>query len=272
MINLMYAGNDKVFDGLLISLLSITKHNKDELSVFILTTDLSAFDENYKPFSTAQAKILEDVLKETNQNSKVQIIRVDEFNQELTDSANANSSYTPFAYLRLYADEFNEIPNKILYLDYDTVANANISELYNINIENHEFAASFDYYGRWFIGPRYCNSGVMLLNMQKIRESKLFKKCREVCHTKKMLLPDQSALNKCVKKKLILPQKFNSQKKLKQNTVIRHFSKTIKFFPWFHTVNVKPWHIERLHEFYKCFEFDDILSKYTQIKEKYYEQ
>ena len=113
MINLMYAGNDKVFDGLLISLLSITKHNKDELSVFILTTDLSTFNENYKPFSTAQAKILEDVLKETNQNSKIQIIRVDEFNQELTDSANANSSYTPFAYLRLYADEFDEIPNKI---------------------------------------------------------------------------------------------------------------------------------------------------------------
>ena len=48
MINLLFCGNDKVYDGLLISLLSITKHTKDALNVNILTVDLQDIDEKYK--------------------------------------------------------------------------------------------------------------------------------------------------------------------------------------------------------------------------------
>ena len=60
---------------------------------------------------------------------------------------------------------------------------------------------SLDYYGKWFFKNKkikfnYINSGVLLLNMKKIRETGLFKKAREMCQNKKMFMPDQSSLNK----------------------------------------------------------------------------
>ena len=43
---------------------------------------------------------------------------------------------------------------------------------------------SLDYYGKWFFKNKkikfnYINSGVLLLNLKKIRETKLFKKARQ---------------------------------------------------------------------------------------------
>ena len=60
---------------------------------------------------------------------------------------------------------------------------------------------SLDYYGKWFFKNKkirfnYINSGVLLLNLKKIRETGLFKKAREMCQNKKMFMPDQSSLNK----------------------------------------------------------------------------
>ena len=54
MINLMYAGNTKVFDGMLTSILSILKHNNDELNIYILTVNLHDFNANYLPITDEQ--------------------------------------------------------------------------------------------------------------------------------------------------------------------------------------------------------------------------
>ena len=51
MINLMFCGNDKVIDGMIISLLSIVKHCKKPLNVFILTMDLHELNEKYMPIN-----------------------------------------------------------------------------------------------------------------------------------------------------------------------------------------------------------------------------
>ena len=40
MINLMFCGNYKVIDGMIISLLSIVKYCKKPLNIFVLTMDL----------------------------------------------------------------------------------------------------------------------------------------------------------------------------------------------------------------------------------------
>jgi len=54
MINLLYCGNYKVFDGVLISLLSAVKHTKEAVHTYLLTMDLSDIDENFKPISEEQ--------------------------------------------------------------------------------------------------------------------------------------------------------------------------------------------------------------------------
>lgn len=262
MINLLFTGNVKVFDGLAISLISIVRHCKEELNVKVLTMDLSGQNPNYKPLSVEQIQALEQYVQNTNQNSKIDLYDITElFKQKNKDSVNMENSYSPYAFLRLLADEVKQIPDKILYLDVDVVACGNIKELYDHDIENYEYAAVKDYYGRWFINHNYINSGVMLLNMKKIRETKLFEQCRTIVNTKKMKFPDQTALNKCATSKLYLPSKFNSQRRDKDTDIIRHFCKTIRWLPWFHTLNIKPWHLEKINKKLKCHKFDDVIME-----------
>lgn len=47
MINILYAGNNKVFDGILISILSMRKHTKKELNIICLTMDLTEKDARF---------------------------------------------------------------------------------------------------------------------------------------------------------------------------------------------------------------------------------
>ena len=50
MINLMFCGNYKVIDGMIISLLSIVKYCKKPLNIFVLTMDLQEMNENLNKF------------------------------------------------------------------------------------------------------------------------------------------------------------------------------------------------------------------------------
>jgi hypothetical protein len=78
-----------------------------------------------------------------------------------------------------------------------------------------------------------------------------------------MYFPDQTALNLSAKKKKFFSSRFNDQRKFHKDTVIQHFSKSIRWWPIFHTVNVKPWNIEQMHSVYKIHAYDDILSDYA---------
>ena len=215
MINLLYGGNDKVFDGLMISLLSASKNTKDTIRAYVLTMDLSDVNEKYQPINEQHRKYLEDMLKEQNPDSTVTLIDItDIYKSSMLNSKNLKNHFTPLAQLRLFADMIPEIPYKVIYLDTDTVVNGDLKELFKIDISNYELAAVKDLYNwlnpnRWKV-KKYFNSGVLLLNMKEIRKTKLFKKSRELVANKKMISPDQDALNFLVKKKLMLPEKFNA--------------------------------------------------------------
>ena len=84
---------------------------------------------------------------------------------------------------------------------------------------------------------------------------------------KKMLMPDQTALNYLAKSKKLVPRKYNEQHKMMNDTIFRHFTTTFKFFPYFKTQTIKPWHINELHNILNTYCFDDILDEYKKIKE-----
>lgn len=265
MINLMFCGNEKVYDGILISVMSILKHTKETLNVYVLTADLQDINEKYKPITNVQTETIREVLKNKNPENEIKLIDITHlFKSEMLETININTSYTPYIFLRLFADKIEELPSKLLYLDADIVCYKDIKELYDVDVSDYEFAASKDYLGRWFIDYKYMNSGVLLLNLDKIREKDSFTNCRKMCIEKKMLLPDQTALNKVCKSKLYLPRKFNEQKERKDDTVIRHFSMTIKLIP-FKKINIKPWNIDEMHNIYGVHDFDDILDEYSKI-------
>ena len=271
LINLMFAGNSRVYDGLLIAGLSIVKYCKEPITVFVLTMDLTNRNADYRPINREQIIALNKIYKSVNDSSSVVAIDVrEQYHKSLANTPNEDTSYTPYALLRLLAEDILDIPDKVLYLDADIVANGDISSLYNVNIDNYEIAGVRDYYGRFFFYPNYLNSGVLLMNMKSIRQTRLLSRALKMCQQRKVFLPDQTAINKCARKKKFLPSKYNEQNKLKEDTVIRHFSMTIKFFPKFRTQNIKPWHIDKVHDVLKITEFDDILDEYRKIilKEK----
>lgn len=132
---------------------------------------------------------------------------------------------------------------------------------------------SLDYYGKWFFKNKkikfnYINSGVLLLNLEKIRQTKLFKRAREMCKEKKMFMPDQSSINKLSVGKKIEQRKYNEQRRLKKDTVFQHFTTSFRLLPFFHKVTIKPWNIDKVHKKLKIFEYDDILYGYMSIQKE----
>lgn len=273
MINLLFCGNDKVFDGLMISLLSASKNTSDTLRVYVLTMDLHDVDEKYQPLTEKHRKFLEDMIKEKNSSSTVTLIDVTKmYKESMLASKNLKNHFTPYAQLRLFADMIPEIPYKVIYLDTDTIINGDLKELFKIDITNYELACVKDLYNwlnpyRWKV-RKYFNSGVLLLNMKAIRKSKLFKKSRELVANKKMISPDQDALNFLVKKKLVLPEKFNAKDKYYKEIIVHHFCNVRRKHHFF--FRVKPWMVDLVKE--KMDAYNDLLDEYLERKNKFEEK
>lgn len=273
MINLLYCGNDKVFDGLLISLLSASKNTKDTLRAYVLTMDLSDVDEKYQPLTESHRKFIEDAIKKNNSDNTVTLIDITKlYKESMLNSKNLKNHFTPYAQLRLFADMIPEIPYKIIYLDTDTIVNGDLKELFKIDITNYELACVKDLYNwlnpyRWKVG-KYFNSGVLLLNMKAIRKSKLFKKSRELVATKKMISPDQDALNFLVKDKLVLPEKFNAKDKYYKDIIVHHFCNVRKKHHFF--FRVKPWMVDLVKQ--KMDAYNDLLDEYSELKKTFEEK
>ncbi len=267
MLNILICGNKGVFDGMLLCALSIIKHSSRKINLFIGTMDLTDLDPRFVPISEDDAAVIDKLLKEKNPESSARIIDFGEnFRRELINSKNIKTGYTPYAMIRLFADECELLPDKLLYLDTDVLLSGDIGELYDVDVENYDLAGVRDNYGRFFIYPNYLNSGVMLWNLKAIREKGIFRRATNLCNKKKMLLMDQSAINKYAKKKLILPRRFNEQSKNRSDTLVRHFSMRIKWFPIFKTVKIKPWNFDLIHEKLKLHEYDDIFEAFDKIK------
>ena len=266
-----YCGNKKIFPGLLLSALSLAKHTDRPLRVLVLSMDLHELNAAYLPFSENQMRVLDEVLKEKNPESRAELIDLtDLYKETLAEGKNARNLYTPYAQLRLFLTELAGLPDKVVYLDADTMCTGDIAELYDIDVSGYEYGAVLDHMGKFWISPTYCNSGVLLLNLPVLRETALFPRIREYVRTHRMVMPDQSALHRLGTKKLFLPDRFNEQRKIKEDTVVKHFCKGTDFYfiiPV--SFNIKQWQRDKVHRRLKIFCFDDLYEKYDRLAEKY---
>lgn len=269
--NILLCGNEKVFDGALTELISITNKTKEPVKCYIFTMDLSRIKQEYISIKDEQIEFLDKVVKSKKlQNSVEKIDVTDLYEKEFGYCKNENAYCTPYTLLRLLADLVPNIPDKILYLDIDMMANGDISELYNIDISEYEYAAVKEKYGSIFIWPDYINAGMLLLNMKKIKETGLLKKARELIKNKKMLFADQDAIYRATTKKLLISRIYNEQSKFnKKDTIICHFCKRLLWTPYPHTENFKQWQIQEVHKILKCYAFDKDLEEYIKLKKEY---
>ena len=232
--NILYCGDKGIARGALVSILSIIKYNDRPIHFFILTI-------NYKDtvaFTEKSAKFLDELVKKTNPKSFVKLIDATEVFVENLPKKNMGSYFTPCSMLRLYIDKVPEIAklDRVLYLDYDVVCRGDLSEFYNTDLDGIEAAGVLDIYGKNFYHYRgifnfdYMNSGVMLFNMRECLKTGMFEKAATLCAKRWMMLADQAALNKVIKKRKLMPRKYNEQQdKPKPDTVFHHFSNNFKF-------------------------------------------
>lgn len=274
MINILLCGNKKVFDGALCELISITRRTSEPITCYIFTADVSRLNENYMPITDEQIEFLDSFVKETNIESSV--IKKDVtsiYEEEFLNSPNESAYCTPYTLLRLLPDKVDGMPDKLLYLDIDMMIGDDLTKLYNINIDDYEYAAVKEKVGKWFISTDYINAGMLLMNMNKIKETGLLEKARDKIKTKKMLFADQDAIYRSTTKKMILPRIYNEQARFNdKNTVVCHFCKRLLWYPYPHTANYKQWHVDEVHSILKCYAFDDDLNEYLRLKNMFEEK
>ncbi len=268
--NILYCGDKNIEEGLLISVLSLINNVREEICVYVMTMQIEYNGRAYAAVSDSTISFLDERVRAKFPLGFVKKLDVTEKFRAEVPEANMSTRFTPFCMLRLFADQFSELPDKLLYLDNDVVCRRDITDFYSQPMDDWELAGVLDYYGGWFFRRNifrrdYINSGVLLLNLARIRESGLFSACRRMCVNKKMFMPDQSAINKLSSAKKLLPRKYNEQRKLKSDTVLQHFTTSFRFFPWLHTLTVKPWQVDKVHDVLKLHEYDELLTQFQTL-------
>ena len=272
MVNILFCGNDRVFDGILTGALSILKRTESDepFTFYIYTMDASHIKPTYTPITKKTVDFFEKVIKKYNpENRAVMVDVTDLYKKEFSGCPNESAYCSPYTLIRLLADLVPEMPDKLLYLDADILFNRDVHLLYDIDVEGYEYAAARDHYGKYMISPNYVNAGVLLFNLKYMKETGILAKSRDWLRLKKLVFADQSALIRSTTRKKMLPQRFNDQKFLHGHTVVRHFSKRLFWLPYPHTENIKQWQVDKIHKVFGYRQFDDILSEYTDIRKIY---
>lgn len=296
--NILYCGDWGISRGVLVSILSLLKHNRGELHIYIMTVRY----EGVEPFEAKTAEFLDELVKngvkgkiKGNAKSFVRLVDATKAFEKDPPERNMGTYFTPCAMLRLYMDEVAGLSSleRILYLDYDVVCRGDVSEFYSTDMTGVEVAGVLDIYGRrWYkyhgvlkrkrdarewldvrdrpwsvLKQDYMNSGVMLFNLVECRKTGMLARARKLCAEKWMLLPDQGALNRAILRRRLMPRKYNEQEEWpREDTVLHHFSNNFKFWPYFRVQKVKPFEVEKIHEILKIREYDDILEIYKELE------
>lgn len=245
---------------LCVMLSSLRRSNPNErLHVYILHTSLT--DEH-----------LQSIRAVLNEQDRLFPIRIDP-----SDFAGAPTTdrYPPEMYYRLFAAEYlPESLDRILYLDPDIIVKGSLRELYDTAFDGRMLAAA-SHVGKMmtrFNSARldakrktdpYINSGVMLLNLRRLRKNLTKQEIYAYIdkHRKRLILPDQDIISGLYGPEILLidPYRYNMTERLfalrveseawrnlewvKKNTVIVHYCGRNK--PW------KPGYAGVLDVFYR---------------------
>ena len=163
------------------------------------------------------------------------------------------------AYYRLRLPSMLGQYGKCIYLDGDTIVNKDLSELYNIDLEDNYVGGIRDFgmnserakdFGMKSV-DKYINSGVLLMNLKKLRDDRLEDKFKWFVENnkEKLLYTDQDTLNVCCFDKIkILPLKYNFMEIFIAETNCLHFYRQPQSNEAFNNLvvihyasNQKPW-------------------------------
>ena len=139
--NVLYCGDRNIEDGLIISILSLLKNARTNLSVYVLT--INSKEWNIDGVTDKCIDVLDNKMKLINKENSIKKIDITEIFEKELPAKNMKTRFTPCCMLRLFADEIVELPDKILYLDNDVICRKDCKEFYNQDMEKYEIARVF---------------------------------------------------------------------------------------------------------------------------------
>lgn len=229
---------------------------------------MTAFSLNTLGITENDAKTLEEKLKKVNPLTEVIYLNLTEkYNKTFLNSPNKKPAYSVCSLLRLFALDYVK-EKRFIYLDADTMCYNSLTEFFTYDISDKEFAVVLDYMGKFWISRDYFNSGVLFVNTEMTKKTRMFDETINLLMKKRYYMADQTGMYKVSKFRLYLPVRFNEQRSIKSDTVIKHFNKGIKWFPFFHLYNVKQWQRDKVHKKLKIYELDNIFAEYDKLFKK----
>lgn len=269
MVKIVYAANDKMFDCIYLSVLSILRRSKETISFYLLSANFTELKPTYTIMTDEHVKVLNELAKSYNPKNSFTLINCrKEYDQYLKGNKNEKTHYSPYTCLRLLIDCYPCFEDKVIYLDADTMASGDINEFSKVELGDNEFAVAHDCLGRYWIRRDCFNAGVVYFNLSVARKNDFLAKARKNLFNKRMYFPDQSAMNLAATKFIFFPgneYRFNQQKaKIEPDTIIKHFCARIKWWP-FHN-NVKQWDIKNVHRYLHIHAFDEDYAIYLKMK------
>ena len=145
--------------------------------------------------------IIEDDSIPELKDKRIKFININKTKEYITkQSPNYNTKYSKMSYVRCY---FSKLINedKVLYLDADALVVSNLYGLWQMNMSNYAVAGVKEP-GKWDrhlkiegMDDSYINSGVMIMNLNYIREHQLDDKMIELLNNNYYEYPDQDVIN-----------------------------------------------------------------------------
>lgn len=134
-------------------------------------------------------------------DERIEFINVNKLPEYIKEtSPNYKTFFTKMTFARCYFTKVLK-DDKIIYIDADAIVVDNINNLWNLKLGNNVIAGVHEggewdaYLGQEGFDDTYINSGVLLMDLKKLREEKLDDKILEIINTEWHNLPDQDAIN-----------------------------------------------------------------------------
>lgn len=238
-IPIFFSIDDNYAPFLAVALTSAIKNSSPErqYKAIVLHRDLN--EENIKRLKALEQK-----------NFLIELTPMQDMNQLLNSDSFVLNYFTLAIYFRLFIPAMFPQYDKGIYIDSDVVITSDIAELYDINIGDNLIGACNDLsiqdapplvaYTENAIGVKkgeYINSGVLLMNLKKLRECDLEGHFLNLLNTYHFdtVAPDQDYLNAmCNGKIYYLDKSFNTMpnasRALLEHTNIIHYNLYSK--PW----------------------------------------
>ena len=256
-VGIAYGLNNQYTYPTLVSMTSILENSSSHTYyIFYILVDEKTFKNNNKQILTS--------LEKKYDRCEVNIIEISDENLK-----NANTKRYPLAaYYRLILAEIIPDLNRIIYLDGDTLIYDDLSEMYNLEMENNIILGFVDnsYKKAEEFGIqtyKYIVSGVLLINLKKIRKENITQKFFEFMdkYQDKLTQEDQTVINIVLHGRIgLLPPKFgmwnfhtkdsllNHNNYGNQNLGIKAYDEKEIIKAWntpsiIHYVRAKPWRI-----------------------------